>query len=133
MAHLYYLTIYRSQTFAGRFPPPFDKMAKKGIRAYSRYNTQRTPTNLHAPTMKALLGYCRALLDEGASAIGSDGGDTLFAGSCGRTDFPTGDPKAMRASLQRLAALVGDYTVLPGHGSATTLHWERAHNPFMQE
>ena len=79
MAHLYYLTIYRSQTFAGRFPPPFDKMAKKGIRAYSRYNTQRTPTNLHAPTMKALLGYCRALLDEGASAIGSDGGDTLFA------------------------------------------------------
>lgn len=60
-------------------------------------------------------------------------GDTLFAGSCGRTDFPTGDPKAMRASLQRLAAFTGDYTVLPGHGSATTLHWERAHNPFMQE
>lgn len=59
-------------------------------------------------------------------------GDTLFAGSCGRTDFPTGDPYQMHASLQRLAALEGDYTVLPGHGSVTTLSWERAHNPFMQ-
>ena len=40
---------------------------------------------------------------------------------------------AAQAFRRRLAALAGDYTVLPGHGSATTLHWERAHNPFMQE
>ena len=41
-------------------------------------------------------------------------GDTLFAGSCGRTDFPGGSWKEMLASLKRLAQLEGDYTVLPG-------------------
>ena len=59
-------------------------------------------------------------------------GDTLFAGSCGRTDFPTGNPGAMHDSLQRLAALEGDYTVLPGHGGTSTLSWERVHNPYMR-
>lgn len=58
-------------------------------------------------------------------------GDTLFEGSIGRTDFPTGDPTAMRLSLQKLAALEGDYTVLPGHGPATLLSTERKHNPYL--
>jgi len=52
-------------------------------------------------------------------------GDTLFAGDIGRTDLPGGDEAAMRRSLARLSALPGDYTVLPGHGSATTLEQER--------
>lgn len=60
-------------------------------------------------------------------------GDTLFAGSCGRTDFPGGSWKAMLASLKRLAALPGDYTVLPGHGEASTLDQERQTNPYMKE
>ena len=59
-------------------------------------------------------------------------GDTLFAGSCGRTDFPGGNGAAMRASLRRLAALPGDCTVLPGHGPATTLARERQFNPYMK-
>ena len=58
-------------------------------------------------------------------------GDTLFADGAGRTDFPGGDSRALRASLERLAALDGDYTVLPGHGPATTLLWERQHNALM--
>lgn len=58
-------------------------------------------------------------------------GDTLFLGSCGRVDFPTGDPKAMMASLQRLKNLQGDYVVYPGHGPATSLDYERRTNPFM--
>ena len=60
-------------------------------------------------------------------------GDTLFAGSCGRTDFPGGSWKEMLASLKRLAQLEGDYTVLPGHGEASTLKTERAANPYMKE
>ena len=60
-------------------------------------------------------------------------GDTLFAGSCGRTDFPGGSWKAMLASLKRLSALPGNYPVLPGHGEASTLDQERQTNPYMKE
>ena len=56
-------------------------------------------------------------------------GDTLFAGSCGRTDFPGGSWQQMLASLKKLAQLEGDYTVLPGHGGATTLQTELDTNP----
>ena len=58
-------------------------------------------------------------------------GDTLFLGSCGRMDFPTGDTAAMMQSLKRLKNLEGDYVVYPGHGPATTLEYERKTNPFM--
>ncbi len=59
-------------------------------------------------------------------------GDTLFAGSCGRTDFPGSDPKKMVLSLKKLAQLPGDYSVFPGHGEDTTLSYEREHNPYMR-
>ena len=59
-------------------------------------------------------------------------GDTLFAGSCGRTDLPGGDHKTILLSLERLAELEGDYTVYPGHGGATTLSHERTWNPYMR-
>ena len=60
-------------------------------------------------------------------------GDTLFAGSCGRVDFPTGNAAAMMASLRRLANLEGDYTVLPGHEVVTTLSRERRLNPYLND
>lgn len=59
-------------------------------------------------------------------------GDTLFDGSVGRTDFPTGDPTALSLSLGRLAAIPDDLCVLPGHGAATTLAVQRAVNPYMR-
>lgn len=59
-------------------------------------------------------------------------GDTLFAGSCGRTDFFTGSFEDIVQSLKRLADLKGDYKVYPGHGPYTTLDYERKHNPFMR-
>ncbi|MBE6982804.1 MAG: MBL fold metallo-hydrolase [Ruminococcaceae bacterium] len=59
-------------------------------------------------------------------------GDTLFAGSCGRTDFSGSDPAKMKESLQRLYALPGDYRVFPGHGEDTTLQYEREYNPYMR-
>ena len=58
-------------------------------------------------------------------------GDTRFAGSCGRTDFPGGDADAEMASLRKLAALPGDYHVLPGHMGASTLQHEREANQYM--
>lgn len=60
-------------------------------------------------------------------------GDTLFAGSYGRTDFIGGDEAAMRRSLARLGRLEGDYTVLPGHGEDSTLDYERRTNPYLRE
>ena len=59
-------------------------------------------------------------------------GDTLFEGSCGRTDLPGGSWKQMAASLRRLAALEGDCSVCPGHGEPTTLADERAGNPYIE-
>ncbi len=59
-------------------------------------------------------------------------GDTLFAGSCGRTDFPGGSALAMKASLARLAALPPETQVVPGHGMPTTIAREIEGNPFLQ-
>lgn len=60
-------------------------------------------------------------------------GDTLFRGSVGRMDFPGGSYDALKRSLDRLAALPGNYTLLPGHDDATTLAEERAGNPYMND
>ena len=57
-------------------------------------------------------------------------GDTLFAGSCGRTDLG-GDWDTILRSLERLKEMEGDYRVFPGHGLSTTLERERRHNPYM--
>ena len=59
-------------------------------------------------------------------------GDTLFAGTCGRTDLPGGSWQTIRASLLRLSKLDKNYTVHPGHGEATTLDKERMYNPYMR-
>ena len=59
-------------------------------------------------------------------------GDTLFAGSCGRTDFDGGSVEKMMASLKRLGQLEGDLDVLPGHMELSTLDRERASNPYLR-
>ncbi len=58
-------------------------------------------------------------------------GDTLFAGSIGRTDFPMSDPDLMQASLRRLLELPGHLIVCSGHGPVTTLEQELGSNPFL--
>ncbi len=60
-------------------------------------------------------------------------GDTLFSGSIGRTDFPTGDIAQMRASLKRLYNLDGDMPIYAGHQEETTLSAERKTNPFFTD
>ena len=59
-------------------------------------------------------------------------GDTLFAGSMGRTDLPGGDEGQMMKSLRRLYELEGDWQVLPGHEGQSTLEQERKTNYCMR-
>ena len=58
-------------------------------------------------------------------------GDTLFAGSIGRFDFPTSNPEDLRASIKRIMMLPDDMTIYPGHGPQTTIGKERRSNPFV--
>ena len=60
-------------------------------------------------------------------------GDTLFAGSCGRTDFPGGSVKKIMASLKRLGELEGNLKVYPGHMESSTLDQERSWNPYLRQ
>jgi hydroxyacylglutathione hydrolase len=60
-------------------------------------------------------------------------GDTLFAGSVGRTDLPGGNTSKLLHSIhERLLTLPDEVTVIPGHGPRTTIGSERASNPFLQ-
>jgi hydroxyacylglutathione hydrolase len=59
-------------------------------------------------------------------------GDTLFAGSIGRTDFPGGDFGTLKSSIQdKLFTLADDVRVFTGHGPETSIGRERQHNPFV--
>lgn len=74
----------------------------------------------------------RSETEEGAGLLLA--GDTLFAGSIGRTDLPGGDPRQMGESLRgKILTLPDDTVVLPGHGPSTTIGRERVSNPFLLE
>ena len=61
-------------------------------------------------------------------------GDTLFAGSIGRTDLPGGSfEKIMKSIHGQVLALPDDTIVVPGHGPMTTIGEERESNPFLQK
>ena len=73
----------------------------------------------------------------GICLLGEDiliSGDTLFAGSIGRTDLPGGDTNTLLRSIrERLLPLPDATRVYPGHGPATTIGREREANPFLLE
>lgn len=73
----------------------------------------------------------------GSISIVGDGrifsGDTLFAGSVGRTDFPESSNQKMRISLEKIKDLKDNLIVCPGHGPMTNLETERHNNPFLKE
>lgn len=61
-------------------------------------------------------------------------GDTLFAGSIGRFDFPTSDGQTLLRSIhEQLMTLPDDTRVLPGHGPETTIGQERVGNPYLRQ
>ena len=74
----------------------------------------------HSPGSMTLLGADRLF-----------SGDTLFAGSIGRTDFPGSSDFQMRGSLKKLVCLPNSFLVNPGHGPETTLGLEKQVNPFL--
>ncbi len=60
-------------------------------------------------------------------------GDTLFRGSCGRTDLPGGDINEELRSILRICKLPGEYDVFPGHMDSTTLERERNFNYYCRQ
>jgi len=60
-------------------------------------------------------------------------GDTLFAGSIGRTDFPESSELDMKFSLRELTDLPDHFVVYPGHGPVTTIGEQKRRNPFLQQ
>ncbi|MCR5650449.1 MAG: MBL fold metallo-hydrolase [Lachnospiraceae bacterium] len=75
-------------------------------------------------------GSCCYYYEEGKVLIS---GDTLFAGSVGRTDLPTGSMKQLLSSIEnKLLQLPDDVEVYPGHGEFTTIGYERKWNPFFE-
>ncbi len=90
----------------------------------ARFRVMETPG--HTPGGICLVGEGTA---EGIAFVG----DTLFPGSCGRTDLAGGDPDSMRRSLVRMGREIAPQAVLLcGHGPATTMAEELASNPFVR-
>lgn len=85
-----------------------------------------TARTLHTPGHTP--GGCCLYFEEGALLIA---GDTLFAGSVGRTDFPGGSWDQLRLSLQRLKQLPDNTRVICGHGPDTTIGEEKRSNPYL--
>jgi glyoxylase-like metal-dependent hydrolase (beta-lactamase superfamily II) len=73
-------------------------------------------------------GCCLLFPESGILIVG----DTLFKGSCGRTDLPGGNPRQLKESLHKLKQLPDEVRVFPGHGEDTTIGIERATNFYMQ-
>lgn len=73
---------------------------------------------------------CFLLAEEAPPALFT--GDTLFCGSVGRTDLPTGDARRLEESLARLCALPFDCKLYPGHGEISTLFYEKTHNGYLK-
>lgn len=75
-------------------------------------------------------GSCCLYFKEGKLLLS---GDTLFAGSVGRTDFPGGSWKDMAESLKKIRDLPDELEVICGHGPQTTLGSEKVSNPYLSE
>ena len=71
-------------------------------------------------------GSCLLFIDDVIFA-----GDTIFCGSIGRTDGYSASGADMRRSLEKIAAIEGEYRIYSGHGEPTTLSFEKENNPFM--
>jgi glyoxylase-like metal-dependent hydrolase (beta-lactamase superfamily II) len=109
-------------------PPPVDRFYEPGeVIAFG--SCQATPhhTPGHCPG-----GVCLQIGEGGAPGMDLFVGDTLFAGSIGRTDLPGGDYETLIGSIRTVLFAFGDEAVVhPGHGPDTTIGHERRTNPFL--
>ena len=112
-------------------PPPVDVFYEgEGPIAFGDYSVRVVHTPGHCPG-----GVCLAISKTGdASPPHLFVGDTLFAGSIGRTDLPGGDyATLLKAITERLFAFPDESIVYSGHGPETTIGRERQTNPFVLE
>jgi len=94
---------------------------------FGRYEVRWHHTPGHSPG-----GVCLEVTEPGAPAKTLIVGDTLFAGSIGRTDLPGGHHPTLIASIRDVLFPFGDDAVVyPGHGPSTTIGKERRSNPFL--
>lgn len=111
-------------------PPPVDVFYGPGqVFAFGDYEVRWHHTPGHCPG-----GVCLQVGRAGTPGGGKDlfVGDTLFAGSIGRTDLPGGDYDTLIRSIEHVLFAFGDDAVVhPGHGPATTIGAERRTNPFL--
>jgi len=115
--------------FKVRQPPPVDQYYDGEPIRFGDYEVRVHHTPGHCPG-----GVC---LDIGKAADLNRQlfvGDTLFAGSIGRTDLPGGDYEVLMRSITRVLFPLGDDAIVhPGHGPDTTIGRERRTNPFVLE
>jgi hydroxyacylglutathione hydrolase len=115
--------------FKTRKQPPVDVFYDMTPLHFGDYDVRLHHTPGHSPG-----GVCLQIGKKGSAGTDLFVGDTLFAGSIGRTDLPGGDyAKLMRSITEVLFPLGDDRIVHPGHGPDTTIGRERATNPFVAE
>lgn len=131
------LFLYRGAVEQGRMfgieiepPPPVDQFYPPRARQpFGEYVVDVLETPGHCPG-----GVCLAIGRADSSGRELFVGDTLFAGSVGRTDLPGGDPEVLLRSIHDvLLAFPDDTPVHSGHGPDTTIGAERRTNPFLRE
>ena len=127
---LYERVVQQGASFGLRLEPqpPIDVYYSPGQRiAFGTLEAVPHHTPGHCPG-----GVCLAIARAGQPAKHLFVGDTLFAGSIGRTDLPGGDYNTLMASIRQVLFAFGDDAVVySGHGPATTIGQERATNPFL--
>jgi hydroxyacylglutathione hydrolase len=108
--------------------PPIDRFYDgEGPLRFGRYEVRVLHTPGHCPG-----GVCLAVAKEGETRATLFVGDTLFAGSIGRTDLPGGDLATLLRSIREVLFRFPDDTVVwSGHGEVTTIGQERRTNPFL--
>jgi hydroxyacylglutathione hydrolase len=108
--------------------PPIDRYYTPGdVITFGRYEVRPHHTPGHCPG-----GVCLQIGRNGDTAKELFVGDTLFAGSIGRTDLPGGDANVLIASIRDVLFAFGDDAIVhPGHGPDTTIGHERRTNPFL--
>jgi hydroxyacylglutathione hydrolase len=112
-----------------RQPPPVDVYYDLTPIYFGDYEVQVHHTPGHCPG-----GVCLQFGKKGAPGTELFVGDTLFAGSIGRTDLPGGDFDLLMRSITEVLFPLGDEAIVhPGHGADTTIQRERTTNPFVLE
>jgi hydroxyacylglutathione hydrolase len=112
-----------------RQPPPVDAFYDGSVITFGDYEVRVLHTPGHCPG-----GVCLQIGKAGEPGHGRHlfVGDTLFAGSIGRTDLPGGDYDVLMRSITRVLFPLGDDAIVhPGHGPDTTIGRERTSNPFV--